>query len=505
MLPTQNSLSEGELKSNLRNITIDGYTSQIMVVLSTGPFLIAFALLLGANNFFIGLIVAIPPLLQILQIFSIQLVEKRRNRRAITVSSLIFYRISIFSIALIPFIFSIQFGLIFLIIFLIAQSIFASVGHTAWASWMHDTIPTNQLGIFYSRRMILSTIISLMASLLAAIFIDFYVLNNLENQLYGYSILFFIAFLFGMISIFYISRISEPEMHKPEVNVKFLKIISEPFKDKNYRKLLIFLGIWSFALNLATPFFTVYMFKKLNFSITLIIILTIINQMTIVLFLRIWGYLIDKFSNKSILNICCPLLIICILAWTFTTLPDFYYFTIPLLIIIHIFMGISMAGILLATQNICLKLAPKGKGNPYLAVTSVVTSLALGTAPIIGGIFADYFEASELSWTLQLVSPNGSLTFKTLYLQGFDFYFLFAFFIGLISLLLLVKVRETGDVKRKVIIHELILGMKKSFRWLSSIGGVEKMVLSPKSIIYMPIKSKPEFKRKRFIKNKNIR
>ncbi|TFG07148.1 MAG: MFS transporter [Promethearchaeota archaeon] len=502
MFTTRNSLNTIELEKSLRNITIDGYMSQIMVVLSTGPFLIAFALLLGANNFLIGLIVAIPSLLQVLKIFSIQLVEKKRKRRAITIFSLILYRLSILSIALIPFLFSIKFGLIFLIIFLIIQSVFASIGHTAWASWMHDTIPINQLGAFYSRRMTLSSLVSLFASLLAALFIDYFVLNKLKQQIYGYSVLFFIAFLFGMISIYFISNISEPQMIKPEVEIKFLRTISQPFKDKNYRKLLIFLGVWSFAINLATPFFTVYMLKKLEFTITLVIILTIINQLTIVIFLRIWGRLIDNFSNKSVLNLCCPLYIICIFAWTFTTLPGIYLLTIPLLVIIHVFMGISMSGILLATQNISLKLAPKGKGNPYLAVASALTSLALGISPIIGGIFADYFEASELSWTLNWASPNGSLSFQTLNLQGFDFYFLFAFFIGLISLSLLVKVNEIGEVNRKVIIHELILGMKKTFSGLSFITGIERMAISPKSIIYHPTKSKHKKKGIKSLKNK---
>lgn len=47
---------------------------------------------------------------------------------------------------------------------------------------------------------------------------------------------------------------------------------------------------------------------------------------------------------------------LCIRAWTFTTLPEKYILTVPLLIVIHIVMGISMAGIALASGTIGLKL-----------------------------------------------------------------------------------------------------------------------------------------------------
>lgn len=56
-------------------------------------------------------------------------------------------------------------------------------------------------------------------------------------------------------------------------------------------------------------------------------------------------------------------------------MPEKHMFTFPLLIIIHIFMGISMAGVTLASGNIGLKLAPKGGATAYLAANSLVNSL----------------------------------------------------------------------------------------------------------------------------------
>ena len=477
---TADSLTKEEIEQGLSYVTIDGYLSQIMVILTTGPFLIAFALILGASYFIIGLLAAIPALCQIFRIPAIHLVEKYRNRRIITVSCLLFYRICLCLIALIPILFFFKFGLMFLIIFLIFQSIFAAIGHTAWYSWMHDLIPTKRLGTFFSRRMILSTIIATIASLIAALFIDFW--QDQDNYtLLAYSIIFFIGFIFGMLSIYMISRVSEPRMIITGENVKFRALILKPFKDKNYRNLLIFLIFWNFAVNLAVPFFVAYMLVRLQLELFIVVFLIAINQITNLMFLGIWGRLSDRFSNKSVLVICCPLYLLCILIWTLTTLPEQYILTLPFLFIIHMLMGISMAGILIASNNIGLKLAPKGKGNYYLAIAMIFSSLSLAIASIIAGLFIDFFVALEFSWILSWNSPNGNFAFQTLNLRGIDFFFIFAFFIGLIALHRLAYVSEEGDVKSRIILNELFLEIGKSIKNYSIVGGFRNLFINPYS------------------------
>ncbi|MFX1256785.1 MAG: MFS transporter [Promethearchaeota archaeon] len=476
-----NSLTKEEIEKGLSYVTIDGYLSQIMVILTTGPFLIAFALILGASYFIIGLLAAIPPLCQIFRILAIQLVEKYRNRKIITVTCLIFYRICLFLITMIPIFFFLEFGLTFLIIFLIFQSIFAALGHTAWYSWIHDLIPTERLGTFFSRRMVLSTIISTIASLIAALFIDFWRHQN-NNVLLAYSITFFIGFIFGMLSIYFISRIPEPKIIITGENIKLYDLISTPFKDKNYRNLLIFLIFWNFAINLAVPFFVVYMLVRLQLNLFLVVSFIAINQIITIMFLRIWGRLSDVFSNKSVLVICCPLFLLCILMWSFTTLTEKYILTLPFLFIIYVLMGVSMAGILIASNNISLKLAPKGKGNYYLAIAMILSSFSLATASIIAGLFIDFFEMAEFSWTFSLTIQSENFTFQPLNLRGIDFFFIFAFFIGLIALHRLAFISEEGEVKSKIILNELFLEIGKSIKNYSIVGGFRNLFINPYSV-----------------------
>ena len=47
--------------------------------------------------------------------------------------------------------------------------------------------------------------------------------------------------------------------------------LGQPFRDLNFRRLLIFLGTLFFAVNLSGPFYAVYMIKRLELSMALVI------------------------------------------------------------------------------------------------------------------------------------------------------------------------------------------------------------------------------------------
>ncbi|MBU4376003.1 MAG: MFS transporter, partial [Candidatus Omnitrophica bacterium] len=337
----KDTLTEEEIQKGLRSVIKDGLTTKMMVTLTGGVFLVAFALKLGASNTIIGLLAAIPPLAQLARIPSIYSVEKYRNRRVIGAYTTFLGRIFWLLIALIPFLFSLQVGLIVLIMALLLQSIVGAVSGTSWDSWIRDLVPQDRMGAFFSKRMSLATGLGIPLSLAAGFYIDYWKKLFPDYELYGYSILFFFGFLAGMLGVYFISTIPEPRMAPVEGKPKLFNLILQPFKDANFKNLFMFLGSWNFAVNLAAPFFTVYMLKRLQLDMSFIIALLVLSQLTSLAFLRIWGRFSDRFSNKSVLGVSGPLFMLCILAWTFTTLPEKYILTVPLLIAIHIFMGIS--------------------------------------------------------------------------------------------------------------------------------------------------------------------
>lgn len=475
----EETLNEDQVQDALKNIIRDGVTSQSMGILTGGAFLVAFAVKLGASNLVIGLLAAIGPLSQLLQLPSIFIVEKIRNRRLITIVAAALSRLCWLMIALSPFIFPSKIAIAVLLILLTAVSAFGAVSGCSWNSWMRDLIPENVMGSFFSRRMRIATGVGIALSILAAMYLDFWKKHYAEQELAGYSILFLLGFASGMLGLFFLAKTPEIRMPEARERIRVLKLLSLPFRDENFRKLIAFMCSWNFAVNLAGPFFMVYMLKRLGLSMSFIIGLSIVSQVMNFLFLKIWGKYTDRFSNKSVLAISGPLFICSILAWTFTTMPEKYFLTIPLLIIIHMVMGMSSAGVSLASGNISLKLAPKGQATAYLATNTIANSVAAGIAPILGGKFADFFAGRELAWTLNYKSPTGEFILPTLNLQQWDFFFVLAFVIGLYALHRLAMVREAGEVEEGIVAQELFTEVRTQVRTLSSIEGVKQMISFP--------------------------
>ena len=483
LFKTEEALSESQVRSALKNIIRDGVASQAMGILTGGAFLVAFAVKLGASNLVIGLLAAIGPLSQLLQLPSIFFVEKIRNRRLITVVAAALSRLCWLVIALSPFLFPAKIAIAVLLILLVLVSAFGAVGGCSWNSWMRDLIPENIMGSFFSKRMRVATGVGVALSIVAAVYLDFWKRYFADQELAGYSVLFLAGFAAGVTGLFFLAKTPEIRMPQFAEKQKILQLLSQPFRDENFRKLIAFMCSWNFAVNLAGPFFMVYMLKRLGLSMSLIIGLSIVSQVMNFLFLRIWGRYTDRFSNKSVLAISGPLFILSILAWTFTTMPEKYVLTIPLLVVIHIVMGLSSAGVSLASGNISLKLAPKGQATAYLATNTIANSIAAGVAPILGGKFADFFSGRELAWTLNYKSPTGEFALPTLNLQQWDFFFAFAFLIGLYALHRLAMIKEAGEVEEKIVVQELFTEVRTQVRTLSSVEGVKQMVSFPFSVV----------------------
>lgn len=479
-LQPRDALTEAEREEGLAYVLRDGLASQAMATLTGGIFLVAFALELGASNFLIGILAAIPPLAQLLQVPSVALVNWLRNRRLISVVASGVSRLTWLLVALLPVIGAAA-GRRGLIVLLFFASALGAVSTCGWNSWMRDLVPEDRLGSFFSRRMSLSIGLGVILSLAAAFFVDWWSRSGPLGAVWAYSLLFVLGSGAGLTGVFFLSRIPEPKM--TPMTGGFFTALRKPFRDENFRNLLVFLGSWSFAVNLAAPFFTVYMLRRLELDLSWVIGLTVLSQVTHFGFVRIWGAVADQYSNKSVLGVCAPLFVMAIGAWTFTTLPDPYVLTIPLLVVLHVVMGLSMAGVSLAAGNITLKLAPSADATQYLAASTLVNSLAAGIAPILGGSLADYFAGRSLEWILRWQSPTQDLAFYTLNLQQWDFFFVGAALIGVYSLHRLVPVQEVGTVENEKVWNLVSSLTRRRMSNFSPVGGLRQAITFPLGLL----------------------
>ncbi|HOZ47337.1 MAG TPA: MFS transporter [Candidatus Hydrogenedentes bacterium] len=468
----------------MRVLFLEGVFVQTMYALTTGAFLVGFALLWGASNKVIGILSAIGPLSQTLQVPAVYLVEKTRHRKALLVSTSAVSRIVWMVVAVIPFFAPRSLIIPCLLAALAVHWGLGAIGGCAFNSWLRDLIPETSTATFFARRFALAIGAGALFSLAGGYGVDVW------REWFGsgggaYSVLFALAALFGVASSVLLAHTPEPQM-PPGEGMTFAGIIREPLRNRNYRHLLVFLGWWSFAINLAAPFFAVYLLERLGLSMAWVLALTVLSQLVNVSCFNFWARLADRFSNKSVLTVCGPMFIMTLLLWPLTTLPDPYVMTIPILLLIHVLAGISTAGITLCSWNLALKSAPYGKGASYLAVNALISGLAASISPIIGGFAADWFASEELTLTLRLVSSVGrhrEYLVPTIDFQGLDFVFLIAFVLGLYSLHRLLSVREKGDVDETIVRQAVLVEMGRAIRQVSTVAGVREVLVFPSSLI----------------------
>jgi len=475
-------LTESEVQKGLKMVIWDGLTAEVMTSFTEGAFLIALAILLGANNLQIGLLAALPMFTNVFQLLSIWLVRKYNNRRAVAVYCAFLARIPLIIIGCMVLWLSSE-SVNMLLFFLFFYYFFGSIAGPSWNSWMKDMVPEKMLGEYFSRRSKYTQILNIVLSISLAIVLDFVKDSYPEYELTAYAVFFLVAGTIGIIGGLLLSKAPEPQSYLSNANI--IALFKQPLKNDNFRRLLVFNSMWVLALNIATPFFIVFMMKSMGLPISYIIILATISQLFSILTLRMWGTFSDRYSNKSIISISAPIYILCIIAWCFVGIYSQLYLNVALLVVIHIFSGIATAGINLSTANIGLKLAPKEDAIVYLSVKNIVTAVFSSLGPLIGGLLADFFVNRSLIISAQWISPVSffNKTVRLVSLHEWSFLFLIGALLAIFALNLLNRVKEVGEVHKNVVKRIMRTRIKSNLKEYFIIGDIININNQLKAIV----------------------
>ena len=468
------TLTNGEVRLSLRMMIWDGVTSEALATIQIMGYLAAYALALGANNLQVGLVSAVPFASLVVQLPAILLIERVRMRKAIGLPAWFLAQLLMIPVAAVPFFIDVPSSLaVTTVIFLLAiRGLFAPMWITAWMSWMHDLVPQQLLGGYYGRRLAASTAVLAVLGLGASFFINWWEGRApAGEEVFGYSFFFIIgALTLGVIGPAMVARAKEPLMPAaPETKQSPVSVLTEPLRDKNFSQLLRFLWVWGVASNIAIPFFVVYMLTDLDLELPVVMALVVLSNITHVLFVRVWGPMADRVGSKTVMSLSASLFLLVFLGWVFVAHTEKHVLTMPLLVMLNAFVGIARGGIFLTINTLSLKIAPDQKATAFLGVASIAAYASMGIGPIIGGYLADFFANKTLRFDFTWVSQNGAVEVPALQLVGFDFVFVIAFILSLMSLNLLVALREEGELPRDVALAELMAHSTPARRALTSV------------------------------------
>lgn len=368
-----NPSRDPKIKYSLRASFLDGVFASLMLGLIT-DYVAPFALALKATVREIGLLSSVPNFVSSLfHIKSPDLAERAGSRRKIVNTFIFLQVLTMLPMAFLPFIFKTH-QVLSLIVLVTLFSAFGALTLGPWASMLSDHILPQDRGRYYGWRNKALGSIAVAASFSAGIILHVFK----ENIFKGFLIIFGLAAIFRFISWIYLTRMYEPKIeYKKENYFNFFQFLSR-VKNSNFTSFVFFVAGLNLCVNIAAPFFSVFMLRDLKFNYITYTILTITVTVTILLLISRWGVISDKIGNIRVLKFT---------SFFIASLPIFWIISqnVIYLMLIQVLGGFAWSGFNLCASNFIYDAVTPAKRTRCIAYFSAVNGLGLCFGALIGG------------------------------------------------------------------------------------------------------------------------
>jgi MFS family permease len=370
-------------RQNLRWFWFDGVfasASDSIVV----AYLSLFVLALGATRAQIGLISSLSSLSAALFLLPGAAIVERRGRRkqVVLLSGGGVARVALLLLALVPLAFTGPTAVYAAIALAIVRSATANLGVPAWMSITADIVPLEWRGRYFANRN--------MAMGLAGMAMTF-----LVGQLIagvgapgGYQLAMGLAFAIGAAATFSFAHLEEGEQPAASTVAQTAPRGSQEPLLRHLRAhpdFLVFCAtaaLWNFSLNIAGPFFNIYLVEGLNASADVVGALNVLSPLAALPGQRLLGPLADRWGPRRVQLITGLLIPLLPWGWALTRSP---WHVVP----VNLAGGFLWAGYNLANFNFLLTLTPEDRRPRYSALYQIVVMASLAGGAALGGVIAE--------------------------------------------------------------------------------------------------------------------
>ena len=370
-------LGPEDSKRSMHSITAEGMTSSMMSGIGDA-YISAAAVTLGASNFYIGMLTAVPQLLgAITQSMSLSALRILKDRKVMLMAGTLLH-----SLCWLPIIATLIWPSAFSIPVLIA---FFSLGtaaslfiNPAWSSLVSDIVEPNKRAEFFAHRNQLMQVV-----LFIATFGTGFVLSALEAQYearLAFAFVFFFAFLSRLSSVYYDFKTSNVKYEVAFLNeIKFKHLFLLPAY-KNELWFLAYVALMNLAVQFCSPFFIPYMLNNLKYDIGTVGLLTAIAILAKVVCFPYWGKAIDQFGNRAVLITTSFMVPLVPIFWMMGN-------NVWTMAFAQAFSGFMWAGCDFATFNSALSLVGRELRPSFIAKYNAFGAFANAAGAIAGALF----------------------------------------------------------------------------------------------------------------------
>ncbi|MDD3731257.1 MAG: MFS transporter [candidate division Zixibacteria bacterium] len=390
-----------EVRKRLHDIVVEGSLANVFITFTGGVFITGLALMLGANDFEIGFLAALPFIAQIAQLGSDYVAGFFRNRKT-AVRDLSAFSRQIWW--LLPLVLLLPGGwdLEIMLLVVLVSNVGIMTATPAWMAWMADIVPEKIRGRFFGVRSAMLAVIAVVTALAGGMILDIARKNGHESL--GFGIIIVISCLCAAAALVVLNKIPDPWRKDPSLNFTWARLW-EPLTNRSFRRLLQVFLAWNLSIGIAAPFFAPHMLTNLKMSFTLIAVYSGVASLSAVLLNKPWGTLIDRFGSKPVVALCGFGVAFVPFLWLIPRAGSLWILAFE-----AVYSGALWAGFNLAAFNIPIANSPRSNRSFYLAFFNVVTGLAFFSASVLGGVLAEMWK--DVSW---MVGPQKIVNYHLLF------------------------------------------------------------------------------------------
>jgi MFS family permease len=366
-----------------------GMVSTIAVNLAGNFFPIFAITILGASNYQVGLISSLPPLVALIMTIPAAILLNRLEQQKKTVAmSVLWARILFLLLAGVLFISSAYQAWAFLIIVAL-MNVPGTISNIGWQTLISGMIKEERRGAFFSDRNRLLTIVGMVTTLIIGI-----IMKNQTNNAAAYQILFLIAFLFGLVEVYFLMRHKEKVQPKTNKEQKNASMDWSIFKDNGYKWFLITALCFNFSWQMAWGLFNIYNVKFAHATILWISIFSVANQLVQIFTFPLWKKWAEQKSTT---------LVLVWVAAGMATAPFLTVLSTNLVYLTFVSMtsGFFVSGTMLLLFNLLLEQSPQEKRTYCITTYNVLLSFVAFIAPQIG---IWLFEVTGMQKSMEIIS-----------------------------------------------------------------------------------------------------
>lgn len=421
-----------------KTIIFAGCLGMAYTQLTLCPAGIEFARHLGGSGLHIGILGAIPTGMLFLQFLSAVVANHLAYRRGLWMAVSILQRLILLPVVVGPLLFPDVVPTTWLWSFLGLSALNHGLLHFAtplWMSWMGDYLPRSRLSRFWGVRHLWMQ----WAGAASLLFASYLLQSYAEEIQSAFAILIVIAAVLGVADILLFWPVHEPPVTKI-AETRILKVLAEPFRNRDFRSFISFMSFWHFAAMVGAPFISLFLLAEVGMSLSRLLLLWVFCWVGGAIFSARIGKLAERFGHRPILILCTMLKSSNMIA--LILVPNDPDVAFPILVPVFILDSILNAGFVVATNGFMLTKSPAGNRTMFIAAGTALAGLIGGiTSVVCGGL---------LTWTSLDTVIFG------VPVSSYRLLFLVSIALRLASLLLAVRIRETDSHGTRHVVSQLI-------------------------------------------------